>query len=54
MNTLQTDRITDPHGWKWRPTRRGETHRACERCGALYEPRARTQKYCDACRAKRV
>lgn len=28
------------------PTRKGETTRKCENCGAEYIPRSRNQKYC--------
>ena len=35
------------------PTRQGETVRKCVDCGAEYKPKARNQKYCPECGAKR-
>lgn len=48
----EADRVHSPFDWHWRPKRRGETHRICVGCGAEYEPRARTQKFCNECRPK--
>lgn len=36
----------------FQPARPGETTRKCLVCGREYEPRSRTQKYCDGCRKR--
>lgn len=38
--------------WEWKPLRGGEIERFCADCGERFEPTARVQKYCLACKPK--
>ena len=38
--------------WEWKPMRGGESERFCADCGERFEPTARVQKYCLACKPK--
>ena len=42
-----------PKAYNHGPLRQGETVRQCVDCGCEYVPRARNQKYCPECGAKR-